>query len=143
MTSDAQRVQLRQTDPVGSLNGTMVKSSGACQDVNFRPRYHFILSGKSIDINTGQVSASFSSGGFIENHGGDLTIMATEKSGDSGKGSADVDDDCFVRLRFTISVADANPTEMNFRGILVNDGRELLGMAIDPGTAISLRLSEP
>jgi hypothetical protein len=32
---------------------------------------------------------------------------------------------------------------MNFRAILVDGGKQLLGIAVDPGTAVSLRLTVP
>ncbi len=140
MTSDALRVQFHQTDPVGSSRGTLVKAAEKCQDSDFQKRYRYSVSGKRIDVDAGEVTGSVSASGVLEASGGQLTLTPATDSAMPGSGTVQVGDDCFVQLHLS---SPAEMLDMNFRGILVDQGRQLLGMATDPGTSVSLRLTAP
>ena len=141
LTSDARRAQFHQTDPVGTSTGILVKSAETCVDRDFRARYRFTISGNRIDVDTAEVGGSVSSRGVMENDGSQLVLTPTGAAA-PGAGSFQVDDDCFVRLDLMVPT-ETGLVEMNFRGILADDGAELLGLATDPGTALSLRLTAP
>ena len=143
MTKDARRVEFHQTDPGAPSQGAMVKSSLACQEQDLRARYRFRLSGKEINVDTAQVSGEVSASGVMENNGGQLTLTLSADSASPGNGTLEVEDDCFVQLHFNLALVGDQKADMNFRGILVDGGSELLGLATDPGTAVSLRLTAP
>ncbi len=143
MTADGRRIQFRQTDPGSPSQGTLTKTADTCHDGDFQPRYRFTLSGSRINVDTGQVSGSVSATDTLERNGKQLTLRPASGNGASSSGSVEVGDDCFVQLHLAVPIAAADPMEMNFRGMLVDGGRQLLGMAVDPGTAISLRLIAP
>lgn len=124
MTADGRSIQFRQTDPGSPSQGTLIKTADTCNDGDFQPRYRFAVSGNRINVDTGQDSGSISTSGIFER-----------------TGEVEVGEDCFVQLHLAVPIAGADPVEMNFRGMLVDGGKELLGMAVDPGTAISLRLT--
>lgn len=126
MTSDGRRVQFRQSDPGSPSQGTLIRAANACRDGDFQPRYRLNVSGNRIDVDTGQVSGPVSATGVFER-----------------TGDVEVGDDCFVKLHLAVPIAGAAPLEMKFRGMLVDGGKQLLGMAVDPGTAVSLRLTAP
>ena len=143
LTPDARHAQFHQSDPGSPSQGTLVKSADMCQEQSFRPRYRFALSGKRINVPTGQPEGPVSARGVLENQGGQLNLTLTPDSATSGTGTVEVEDDCFVHLHVTLPTERGGTAEMNFRGILVDGGSELLGMATDPGSAISLRLTAP
>ena len=143
MTPNARRVQFHQSDSGGPSKGVLVKSGDTCQDGDFQPRYRFSLSGKQIDVDTARVAGSVSASGVLENRNGQLTLTLAAASAPTGSGSLELGDGCFVTLHLTLPGESSRLLQMNFRGILVDGGRELLGMATDAGTAVSLRLSAP
>ena len=141
MTADARSVRFRQSDPGSGAQGTLVKAADACQDRDFQARYRYSISGKRIDVGTAQVSGSFSARGVMERRGGQLTLTVDDDSAKPATGTVQVDGDCFVHLELSFPSSSADRLEMNFRGILVDNGNGLLGMATDPGSALSLRLT--
>ncbi|HLK48611.1 MAG TPA: hypothetical protein VKT49_10785 [Bryobacteraceae bacterium] len=143
MRPDGRRIQFRQTDPGGASGGTLLKSSDTCQEQDFRPRYRFRLTGRQINVDTAQPAGSVSAEGIIENRGGQLTLTLSGETASPGAGTAEVDGDCFVRLHLIVPFEAGRTLDANFRGILVDRSSELLGMATDPGTALSLRLTAP
>ena len=140
LAGDARSARFRQTDPGGPAQGNLMKAADSCEDRDFQPRYRVTISGKRIDVNNAQVSGSVSARGSMDRQGSQLTLTLDGYSGTPASGSVQVDDDCFVHLDLMLPFGTG---EMNFRGVLVNGGAELLGMATDPGSAISLRLTAP
>lgn len=143
MTADGRRIQFRQTDPGSPSQGTLSKTADTCHDGDFQPRYRCTLSGRSIDIDAGQVSGSVSVTGMLERSGNQLTLRPSSGNAAPSSGNVEVGDDCFVQPHLAVPVAVADSVETNFRGMLVDGGKQLLGMAVDPGTAVSLLLSVP
>jgi hypothetical protein len=143
MTSDGRRIQFHQTDPGSPSQGTLIQTADACHDGDFQPRYRFTLSGDRINIDTGQVSGSVSATGFLEGTGNQLTLRPASGTATPSSGKVEVGDDCFAQLHLAVPIEGADLVEMNFRAILVDGGKQLLGIAVDPGTAVSLRLTVP
>lgn len=143
IAAGGRRIQFRQTDPGSPSEGTLSKTADTCHDADFQPPYRFTLSGSRIDVNTGQLSGSVSASGTLERSGSQLTLRPASSNAALSSGNVEVGDDCFVELHLAVPITGAAPVEMNFRGMLVDGGKQLLGMAVDPGTAISLRLSAP
>lgn len=141
MTGDGSRAEVRQEDPIGHTQGVLVKTAAACRESDFQARYRYSLAGQRIDVNTGQVDGSVSASGSLNRHGNQVTLTPAGQPDLRTTGDFAVDSDCFVDLDLTVPDQAGGTFEMKFRGILVNGGNELLGMATDPGTAVSLRLT--
>ena len=98
-------------------------------------------SGRTVDVNTGVDSGRVSIRGVL------IADGARNLSFDSGPdepalaaGTYEVADDCFVTLVLELPVGENKTVSMHFRAILVDDGREVLGIQTDPGTVVALRL---
>ncbi len=137
VSSDGRRVQFQQTDPGSPHRGVMLQAAESCRESDFQSSYHMAISGKLVDVATAQTSGDLSLDGSIERRGSGLSITA---GGATTTGSVEVDDDCFVHLNLKLPQENGGAREMNFRGMLVDGGKQVLGMATDPGTAVSLRL---
>jgi len=143
LSEDAGNARFHQTDPGAPSQGTLVKAADACQDRDFQPSYHFTISGKQIDVNNAQVAGSVSVRGSMERQGSQLTLKIEGDSSAASSGTVQVDGDCFVHLDLMLALGSGDPVEVKFRGLLVKGGAELIGMATDPGSALSLRLTAP
>jgi hypothetical protein len=51
-----------------------------------------------------------------------------------------VNDDCFVEVVLELAPGRKNVGAMHFRGIVVEQGRVILGIQTDPDAAVTLRL---
>lgn len=120
----------------------MEKTAESCSASDPQPRYRLSLSGKKIKVDTGEVDRTVSLRGLAEMRDGALSLTSDDPGATTG-GTVEVHDDCFVNLDLTLPVTGGGTVEMRFRGVLVNGGKELLGMAIDPGTAITPRWTTP
>jgi hypothetical protein len=109
------RVEFRQTDPDTGQHGIMERTSDACTDADFRPRYSFTLSGAS----TKRLLKAAADGTFT--------------TSDGSSGIFKVDSDCIVHIEFD--------GEIKLRGILVNKGAEVLAIEIDPGKTVAARFT--
>ena len=116
VTPGGNRVEFRQTDPDTGQHGIMERTSDACTDADFRPRYSFTLSGAS----TKRVLNAATDGTFT--------------TSDGSSGTFKVDSDCIVHIEF-------NDGEIKLRGILVNKGTEILAIEIDPGKTVAARFT--
>jgi len=143
MSPEGRRVEFEQSDQGAAHRGVMLKAADMCQSADFQAQYRFSITGKRINVDTAQVSGSLSLSGTIEQQGGQLTLTRSSDSSQMATGTAQVDGDCFVHLDLTLPAENGERFEMKFRGMLVDGGRQMLGMATDPGTAVSLRLNAP
>lgn len=125
----AASVQFRQSDPGGARRGILVKSPESCAAGDFRKRYEFSISGSGLPVpQKGAVEA-----------GGDGTLRWTAAGGAAAPapGAVHMEDDCFVQLE--MSLPETGQT-VNFRGVLVDEGKRVLGIGTDPGpAAVELR----
>ena len=93
------------------------------------------MSGFRIALETGRPAGTVSASGLMApDQNGKLKMTPDRDSLAITDGTFEVKDECFVHLKL-------EPPEMNFRGILVNGGKELLGIQTDPGTAVILKLT--
>ena len=117
VTPGGNRVEFQQTDPDTGQHGIMGRTSDACTDADFRPRYSFTMSGDS----TRRVLIAAADGTFT--------------TSDGGSGTVKVDSDCIVHIEF-------GDGDAKLRGILVNKGAAILAIQIDPGKTVSARFTD-
>jgi hypothetical protein len=143
MTDRGARVTFRQTDPGGAGNGLMLRAPDYCPPSSFRGQFDLTLSGNSVDVYSGRAFGRVSFAGSVEADGaGGLSFTTGTDAPTVKAGTYEFQDGCFVQLTVP-PVGGSRASEMHFRGILVDDGRTLLGMQTDPGAVVSLRLSRP
>ena len=140
-TEDAKRITFRQTDPGGAPNGTMLRTSSGCDAGEFQGRYKLTLSGHTVNVDSGQVSGDVSLSGFLDSDdAGGVSFSRDAASPAAPAGTYEPDDDCFVHLTVQLPAGGNEAPEMNFRAILADGGKEMIGIQSDPGAVVSLRL---
>ncbi len=141
MTPDGKRVTFHQSDPGGAPNGIMLETTGNCTDANFHGRYSLSVSGDAIDVDTNRITGPISRSGFIEADGqGNLSYASGASLPLAPAGTYEIEDDCTAQLSLELPSGDGNTTNWNFRAVVVNDGRELIGIPSDPGPVATMRL---
>jgi hypothetical protein len=94
-----------------------------------------------VDVNTAAGSSSLSRSVVLVAEGvGNLSAASGPDDAALAPGSYEVLDDCFVKLSVELPADERKTVTMHFRAILVDDGREVLGIQTDPGTVVALRL---
>jgi hypothetical protein len=134
LTPDLRRAAFHQTDPGGARNGTLAKVAPVCSSAGLQSRYDFSISGNAIPMNPGETAHRISLDGVLTaDPAGNLAFL----NGDAATpaGHASVDSDCIVELDLT----PPQGAPMKFRGVLVSDGKEILAIDTDPGTAANAR----
>jgi hypothetical protein len=121
LSTDATRVQFRQTDPGGVQHGIMQKTSDACSAADLQNKYKFTVSGSTTPMQPGETPRTVSAEG---------TLDVVEN------GSFQVDSDCSVHFLLTLP---AGSSPMTMRGFLVNGGKEILAFQTDPGAMVAAR----
>jgi hypothetical protein len=116
VTPGGNRVEFQQADPDTGQHGIMERTSDACTDADYRPRYSFTLSEDSTKL--------------VLNAAADGTFTTS----DGSSGTLKVDSDCIVHIEF-------GDGETKLRGILVNKGAEILAIEIDPGKTVAARFT--
>jgi hypothetical protein len=142
------RIIVRQTDTGTGERGVIVKTTDACQSANLQGRYTFTLSGAFTPLAAGGLTGPISASGTIDADGaGKFTLTRTvARNGTSipltTPGTFEVASDCFTTLEFTLPAAPGG-TELpiKMRGVLVQDGRELLAIGADPGETVSAQFT--
>ena len=98
-------------------------------------------SGRTVDVNTAVDSGRVSVRGVVIADGtGNLYFASGPDEPALGVGSYEVQDDCFVKLVMELPADGNQAAAMHFRAIVVDNGREVLGIQTDPGTVVALRL---
>ena len=141
MSADGGHVPFRQTDPGGAQNGILLRTTDGCTASSLAGTFKVKASGRTVDPNTGVDSGRVSVRGVL------IADGARNLSFDSGPdepvlaaGNYEVAEDCFVTLVMELPVDQHATSTMHFRAILVDNGREVLGIQTDPGTVVALRL---
>jgi hypothetical protein len=136
LTPDFKRAQFHQTDPGGPQHGLLMRTPDACNAATLQPRYHFSIAGSYTPMEPDQVAHTVSATGTVEVHdGGKLKITSEGKSAD---GIFEMDGDCVIQMEVGLPVKDSDtPVPMKVRGPLVDDGKEILAIQIDPGATVS------
>ena len=142
MSADGGHVAFRQTDPGGAQNGILLRTTNGCSASSLAGTFKVKASGRTVDPNTGLDSGRVSVRGVV------IADGARNLSFDSGPdepalaaGNYEVAEDCFVTLVLELPADEHKTAAMHFRAILVDDGREVLGIQTDPGTVVALRLT--
>lgn len=140
-TPDGKLVQFRQTDAGGARHGVMVQAAASCSAGDFRGGYKFSISGSTIAMLEGATGGTVSLEGTAEaDGGGAVSVRLNGASDASPTGTAEVDDDCFVRLDLPFPGSSGQMSSRKFRAMLVNGGKQLLGIETDPGAIVTLRM---
>jgi hypothetical protein len=134
------RIEVRQTDRGAGPRGVLEKTSDACQAVDFRERYTFTFSGTSTTLATGGAPITVSAKGVIEADGnGNFTLT---ENGKRNAATVEIDSDCVVHIEFARPNAQGDDSEkVKLRGILVDGGKGVLAIQIDPGESVAARFT--
>ena len=142
MTADGKRVTFHQTDPGGVDNGTMARTAADCNAASLTGRYSLNVSGNTIDVDSARNSGSISVKGSLDADGaGGLAFSTDPGLPPATAGTYEFEDGCVIHLVLKLPVAGGQIANMNFRGIFADSGRSVFGIQIDPGSAVSLRLT--
>ncbi|SPE31069.1 conserved hypothetical protein [Candidatus Sulfopaludibacter sp. SbA3] len=142
MASDLVHIQFHQTDDGGARQGVMVRTPKVCSAATFLKRYTYTISGSTTPMLPGETAHAVSSNGVMEvSEGGNFTITADGPHAPS-KGTLNVDSDCITNIALALSVGDAGATvAMKLRGVLLDEGKEILAIQTDPGTTVTAKFN--
>ena len=141
MNADGGHVAFRQTDPGGSENGILLRTMDGCFVSSLAGTFQLTASGSTVDVNTAVDSDRVSLRGVLIADGArNLSFASGPDEPALAAGSYEVLDDCFVELVLELPGDEHQAAARHFRAILVNNGREVLGIQTDPGTVVALRL---
>ena len=139
MTPDFQRVQFRQTDPGGPDRGLMILTPKSCGVGALLPRYRFAISGSYTPMEAGQEAHRISASGIVDVAAGSVRVTS---AGKSASGTMEIDGDCVVQMDLNLPLPDSDATTpVKIRGILVDEGRQILGIQTDPGATVIARFT--
>ena len=132
ISTDGKRVQFSQTDRGGAQQGQMVRTADQCAAPDVAGRYRYTIGGAATNMDTGKALGKVGQTGVLMVRQDGQFEAVPDAGGKSPlTGSLHLEDGCFVQL---------DTAERHYRGILVDEGRELLGIATDPAMVITLRL---
>jgi hypothetical protein len=138
MSPGGGRITFHQSDPGSPQNGIMVRTAQSCTNADFRGIFRYTLSGQDIDIDSGRTTGSVTTNGLMEADGnGNLSYAPDRSAPFRNAGTFESEDDCFVQLTWQLP---GETKDSSFRGILVDGGRQLLGIQSDPGPVVDLRM---
>jgi hypothetical protein len=143
MSPDGKRINFTQSDTGGARDGIMLQTNAACSAGDFRGRYSVSVSGDVVDVDSDQVSGRIDWSGFVEADGeGNVAYAADPSSRFEPAGSFQMDDDCTLQISLELASGEgeSGAAVWNFRGVLVNGGKAVVGIESDPGTVATLRL---
>jgi hypothetical protein len=144
MSADGGRVSFRQTDQGGAGNGILVRTMHECSKRSLAGKFNLAASGSTVDVGTAVESLRVSLDGLLIADGtGGLSFAAGPNEPAPLAGTYDVQGDCFVDIALELAAGETHKVAMHFRAILVETGREVIGIQTDPGTTVSLRLLSP
>jgi hypothetical protein len=144
-TSDGKTVSFSQTDPGGAQNGRMARTPTQCKASDVRKQYQFTLSGATIPMLPGEAAGAVNAKGLIradENSNFKLTLTGAAAAATAVTFA--VDAQCVVDMQIEIPAPDAaTVTPMTLRGVLVDDGKEILAIQTDAGAMVSASFIAP
>jgi hypothetical protein len=144
LTAVGSKVEVQQTDAGTGGHGTLQRTSNTCTTGDLRPGYNFTLSGTATPLASGDVPGTISAKGEMRVNGATTFAMTQTLQGRkiTADGTFAVESDCITRFEFALPVKDGKATvPMKLRGILVNEGKEILAIQTDPGTVVSARFT--
>jgi len=141
-TSDGKRVHFSQTDPGGAQRGTMVRTSPECKASDLRQAYAFTLSGSTIPMVPGGTYSTLAAHGLIQAENAGFKLAPEGASAVPTDVTITVDAECIVDIDLTLPAAGAKPPKpIMLRGILIDEGKEMLAIETDPGAMVSARFT--
>jgi hypothetical protein len=144
VTPGGKRVTFHQTDPGIVERGVMLRTSASCTNTDFRPSYAFTMSGVYTPLAPDGASGTISAVGTINApSSGGLTLTRRLRDTDvTASGTFKVESNCFVDFEFTLPEGDRQlAIPMKLRGILVDEGEEILAISSDPAETLSARFT--
>jgi hypothetical protein len=136
LSLDGKRVAFGQTDPGGPQNGVMVRSAESCLSSDFRGRYRVTFNGFIVDMDTGFPTGRISMNGLLESDGNTGLRFTSDRGSSRIKDATyKLEGDCVVQLQFPIE-----GQTLNFRAVIVNDGKEVLGIQSDITAVVTIRI---
>lgn len=142
------QVDIHQTDPGAGARGVMRRTSDTCKAADFHQAYDFTLTGTFTALAAGGASGSISAKGTTDRDAeGHFTLTQTIKQNEgSGAvvagGAFKVETDCIVLMEITLPPRDGQPElPMKLRGILVNEGKEIIAIQTEPFLTASARFT--
>ena len=137
LSPDGKRVQVTQADPGSPKRGSMVRAAESCLSSDFRGHYRLAITGSTISMETGRTSGGVSIDGALDADGNTgLRFTPDSDASPIEAATYKMEGGCLVHLQFTRA---GQP--MNFRAMLVNDGKELIGVETDAGATVTLRIT--
>jgi hypothetical protein len=141
MSGDGTRITFHQSDQGGAQNGTMLRTADGCTSASFRGSYRLTVSGNTFNVDTGLLSGTIGVRGLLTADGaGNVAFSPTTQFPTAPAGTYEFEDGCVVHLALELAAGDNETALMNFRAVLDNGGREVIGIQTDPGTTVSIRL---
>ncbi|MCU1272955.1 MAG: hypothetical protein JWO48_386 [Bryobacterales bacterium] len=144
VTPGGKKVTFHQTDPGTGERGIMLRTSDSCTDTDFRPSYAFTMSGVYTPLAPDGASGTISAGGTIDaaSSGSPTLTIRLRNTDATASGTFNVESNCLVDLEFTLPEGDGQPDiPMKLRGILVDEGKEILAISSDPAVTSSARFT--
>jgi hypothetical protein len=136
LTADNSAAEFHQTDPGGAQDGVLEKVAAKCSSAGLAPLYSFGISGSTTPMNPGDVARQVSAVGSMEPDAAGNLKIAVPKAVPTA-GTIAVDADCFAQITMTLPSGDT----ISLRGILVNNGKQILAMETDPGTTVTAKFT--
>jgi hypothetical protein len=164
MTVDGGRIVFRQTDPGGPENGIMLRSMTGCAESGLTRTFRFAASGSTVNLVSPAETRSVDLHGVLTADGAhNISFVSGGADPAVTAGTYEVAEDCFVTLVVDLPAGQQPPPTipgspsggvvipglpangqpspgLHFRAIVVEDGRQVLGMQIDPATTVAIRL---
>jgi hypothetical protein len=140
MNVDASRITFRQTDAGGAKDGILVRTNEVCLDPSIAGSFQLTASGGTINVTTGAEPRPFLLRVLLTAEGRNFTFAPAPGEPPAAAGTYEVQGDCFLKLALELPVGEKQMATMHFRAIVVDEGREVLGIQTDPGTVVALRL---
>jgi hypothetical protein len=138
LSLDGKHIDFTQTDPGSPQRGAMVRSAESCPSSDFRGRYRIAIAGYLTNMDTGHTSGKVDINGAIDADGNTgLRFTPDRDSSPIESANYQMEGGCLLHLQ----LAREGQT-MNFRVIIVNDGKELLGIETDAGSTVTLRVTQ-
>jgi hypothetical protein len=140
VSADAKRVQFSQTDAGSAKYGLLVRSADACGELDLHRAYALTVSGRTFPMGAGDAPQTLLLKGLARvDTNGNLNLIPNGSEHEEAAGTIHVDADCFAQLDLSLPLPHLSA--MKFRGILVDSGKEILGIETDAGTAIKIEMT--
>ena len=142
MTGDFLRVQFRQSDQGGADHGVMVRTPKVCSTGTLLKRYTYSISGSTTPMLPGETAHTVSSSGAVDVTGTGNVTLTPDGPHAPSTGTVEVDGQCIATMQLAFSGTDSDAKiPMNLRGVLLDDGKEILAIQTDPGTTVIAKFS--